>query len=132
MVTRTCEWSQLKIHPGKGKKFVAKDGKTVFLLSKKCASFYHNKTKAVKLTWTPAWRRFNKKNKIDETQKRKTKRTTRVQKAIVGMNLEEIKRRKDPKSDFRSKLRDDAKKEVADKKKKQIEKRRENRKAQNK
>ena len=55
-----------------------------------------------------------------------------MQKAIVGMNLEEIKRRKDPKSDFRTKLRDEAKKEVADKKKKQIEKRRENRKAQNK
>jgi large subunit ribosomal protein L24e len=128
MVTKTdtCSWSELKIYPGQGKKFVAKDGRTYFFLSRKCAKFWHKKTKPVKLTWTSAWRRFNKKHKIEHANKRKTKRTQRVQKAIVGLTLDDIKRRKDPKSDFRSKLRDEARKEVQDKRKKQIEKRREN------
>ena len=39
------------------------------------------------------------------------------------MNLDEIKRKTDKTSDFRSKLREEKKKEVADKRKKEIEKR---------
>ena len=128
MVTKTekCSWSDLNVYPGKGKKFVAKDGKTFFFLNKKVAALWHRKTKPVKLTWTTAWRRFNKKDQAQTKDKKKTKRTTRVQKAIVGMNLDEIKRRKDTKSDFRSKLREEARKEVQDKKKKSIQDRRDN------
>ena len=130
MVTKTekCSWSDLNVYPGKGKKFVSKDGKTFFFLNKKVAHHWHNKTKPVKLTWTTAWRRFNKKDQAQTKDKKKTKKTTRVQKAIVGMNLDEIKRRKDTKSDFRSKLREEARKEVQDKKKKQIQERRDTRK----
>ena len=130
MVTKTekCSWSDYSVYPGKGKKFVAKDGKTFFFLNKKIAHHWHNKTKPVKLTWTTAWRRFNKKDQTQTKDKKKTKRTTRVQKAIVGMNLDEIKRRKDQKSDIRSKLREEARKDVQEKKKKQIQERRDNRK----
>ena len=110
MVTKTenCSWSEQRIYPGHGLKFVAKDGKTFYFLNKKCSKFFHRKTKAVKLTWTMAWRRFNKKNKIEISQRKKTKKTQRAQKAIVGMNLEEIKRRKDKESDLRAKLRVEA------------------------
>ena len=122
MVTKTekCNWSDLNVYPGKGKKFVTKDGKTFFFLNKKVAHFWHLKTKAVKLTWTKAWRHFNKKDQEKDKKRRRGKRTTRVQKAIVGMNLDEIKRRKDTKSDYRTKLREEARKEVQDKRKKQI------------
>ena len=123
--TQTCAWSDLRVYPGHGKRFVAKDGKTFFFLNKKVAAHWHNKTKAVKLTWTTAWRRFHKKIKTEHATKKRTKRTVRKQKAIVGMNLDEIKRRKDVKSDFRTKLRDEARKEVQEKKKKQIQARKE-------
>ena len=95
MVTKTdpCSFSEYRIYPGRGKKFAAKDGKVYYFFSAKIASLFHQRKKAVKLTWTQAWRRFNKKIKVDEISTRKTRKTTRVQKAIVGLSLDEIKRR---------------------------------------
>lgn len=96
MVIKTdpCAFSELKIYPGRGTHFASKDGKVHFFISSKTRSLYHQKIKPVKLTWTQAWRRFNKKVKIDEVQKKRTRKTTRVTKAVVGMTLEEIKRKK--------------------------------------
>ena len=125
--TETCVWTEFRMYPGCGKKFVAKDGKSYFFITKKAAAFFHRKTKAVNLTWTTAWRRVNKNENEVFSSKRK-RRVVRQQKAIVGMNLDEIKRRKDTKSDFRSKLRDQARKDVQDKKKKEIEARKANKK----
>merc|ERR1719235_2297120 len=103
MVIKTdpCVFSEMKIYPGHGMKFASKDGKTHFLIGSKVRSLYHQKIKPVKLTWTQAWRRFNKKVKVDEVQRKKTRKTTRFQKAVVGMSLEEIKKRRDEKADDR-------------------------------
>ena len=80
MVTKTdsCSFSEYRIYPGRGKKFAAKDGKVYYFFSCKIASLFHQRKKAVKLTWTQAWRRFNKKIKADEITKRKSRKTTRV------------------------------------------------------
>jgi large subunit ribosomal protein L24e len=96
MVIKTdlCEFSEMRIYPGNGRRFISKDGKTHYFISQKCRSLYHQKIKPVKLTWTQAWRRFNRKTKVEEIQKRRTRKTTRVQKAIVGLSLEEIKRKR--------------------------------------
>jgi len=123
MVTKTdpCSFSEYRIYPGKGKKFAAKDGKVYYFISRKVASLFHQKKKAVKLTWTQAWRRFNKKIKVDEITKRKTRKTTRVQKAIVGMSLDEIMRRKNEKPEEREKKLEAAKKEVKARQQKKVE-----------
>ena len=123
MVTKTepCAFSEYRIYPGRGKKFVAKDGKTYYFISCKVASLFHQRKKAVKLTWTQAWRRFNKKIKADEISKRKTRKTTRVQKAIVGMSLDEIMRRKNEKPDEREKKLEAAKKEAKARNQKKVE-----------
>jgi len=120
MVTKTepCVFSEYRIWPGRGKKFVAKDGRIFYFTSSKVASLFHQKKKAVKLTWTQAWRRFNKKIKVDEVSKRRTKKTTRVQKAIVGISLDEIKRRRAEKPEERDKKIEQQKKDVKDKHKK--------------
>ena len=114
MVIKTdpCSFSEYRIYPGRGKKFCAKDGKVYYFISKKTASLFHHKKKAVKLTWTQAWRRFNKKTKVDEISKRRTRKTTRVQKAIVGLSLEDIKRRKNETTADRDKKLQAAKQEV--------------------
>jgi len=59
MVIKTdpCDFSEMKIYPGKGSKFAGKDGKVHYFISSKCRSLYHQKIKPVKLTWTQAWRR---------------------------------------------------------------------------
>ena len=123
MVIKTdpCAFSEYRIYPGRGRKFVAKDGKLYYFISTKTMSLFHQKKKAVKLTWTQAWRRFNKKLKVDELVKRRTKKTTRVQKAIVGMSLEEIKRRRAEDEKDRDRKLDAAKKEVKDRQKKKVE-----------
>ena len=110
--TEPCSFSEYRIYPGRGKKFVAKDGRIYTFISTKVLSLFTQRKKAVKLTWTQAWRRHNKKIKVDETQKRRTRKTTRVQKAIVGISLDEIKRRRNEKEHERDKKLEDAKKEV--------------------
>merc|ERR1711957_718551 len=89
MVIKTdpCSFTELRIYPGRGSKFAAKDGKTHMFISSKARSLFHQKIKPVKLTWTQASRRFNKKIKVAEIQKKRTRRTTRVQKAVVGIVL---------------------------------------------
>ncbi len=123
MVTKTdtCSFSEYKIYPGRGRRFAAKDGKVYYFFSSKIASLFHQRKKAVKLTWTQAWRRFNKKIKVDEISKRKTRKTTRVQKAIVGMSLDEIMRRKNEKPEEREKKLEAAKKEVKARQQKKID-----------
>ena len=103
MVIKTdpCSFSEMKIWPGRGTRFCGKDGKVHMFITAKARSLYHQKIKPVKLTWTQAWRRFNKKVRIDEVQRKKTRKTTRVQKAVVGMSLEDIKRKAQEKASDR-------------------------------
>ena len=119
--TEPCSFSEYRIYPGRGRKFVAKDGKVYYFISNKVASLFHQRKKAVKLTWTQSWRRFNKKTKADEIVKRRTRKTTRVQKAIVGMSLDEIKRRRAEKPEDREKKLEQAKKEVKARQQKKVD-----------
>ena len=77
---------------------------------------FHQKIKPVKLTWTLAWRAFNKKIKVDDVVRKRTRKTTRIQKAVVGMSLDEIKRRKAESREQRDKNADAAAKEIKERK----------------
>ena len=114
MVIKTdpCAFTESKIYPGRGSKFAGKDGKVHFFISSKARCLFHQKIKPVKLTWTTASRRFNKKVKIDDIQKKRTRRTTRVQKAVVGMSLDEIRRRQKEDTTVRDKTLESTKKEM--------------------
>jgi len=80
MVTKTevCSFTEYKIVPGRGSRFISKDGRTHYFISTKARSLYTQKIKPVKLTWTLAWRAYNKKIKVDELTKKKSRRTTRI------------------------------------------------------
>lgn len=56
--------SRYRIYPGHGQKFVAKDAKVSFFISAKADSLYHQRIKPVKLRWTQAWRRMNKRRGV--------------------------------------------------------------------
>ena len=118
MVTKTekCSYTEFKIYPGKGRRFISKDGKTHYFINNKARKMYHQKIKPVKLTWTLAWRAFNKKIKVDDVVRKRTRKTTRVQKAVVGMSLDEIKRRKAETREQRDKNADAAAKEIKERK----------------
>merc|ERR1712151_1152810 len=69
-------------------------------------SLFHQKIKPVKLRWTQAWRKMNKKGKVDETGKKRTRKAQKFQKAIVGMSLEDIKRKKAQKPELRQQAKE--------------------------
>ena len=123
MVTKTdqCSYTQYKIVPGRGTRFISKDGRTHYFISTKARSLFHQKIKPVKLTWNMAWRAHNKKIKVDDIQKKRSRKTTRIQKAVVGMSIEEIRRKKAESREDRDKNADAAAKEIKDRKAKQMQ-----------
>merc|ERR1712032_521225 len=81
-------------------------------INAKADSLFHQRIKPVKLRWTQAWRRMNKKGKADESAKKRTRKAQKFQKAIVGMSLEDIKKKKAQKPELRQQARDVAAKEA--------------------
>merc|ERR1719454_2609483 len=116
MVVKTdlCVYTEYKIYPGRGIRFIAKDGKGTLFINAKADSLFHQKIKPVKLTWTQAWRRMNKKGKVEEGKSRKGRKAAKFQKAIVGMSLEDIKRKRAQKPELRQAAQEAAKKEAKD------------------
>merc|ERR1712079_408976 len=129
MVTKTekCSYTEYKIVPGRGSRFISKDGRTHYFISTKARSLFHQKIKPVKLTWTLAWRAYNKKIKVDDIQKKRSRKTTRIQKAVVGMSIEEIRRRKAETTEDRDKSATAAAKEIKERKQAAIKKKRDER-----
>jgi large subunit ribosomal protein L24e len=123
MVTKTerCSYTEYKIVPGRGTRFIAKDGRTYYFITHKAARMHHLKIKPVKLTWTQAWRAHNKKIKVDDVLKKRSRKTTRIQKAVVGMSIEDIRRRKAESREDRDKAADASAKEIKDRKAKQMQ-----------
>merc|ERR1712045_307909 len=123
MVTKTdqCSYAQYKIVPGRGTRFISKDGRTHYFISTKARSLFHQKIKPVKLTWNMAWRAHNKKIKVDDIQKKRSRKTTRIQKAVVGMSIEEIRRKKAESREDRDKANEAYAKEIKDRKAKAIQ-----------
>jgi large subunit ribosomal protein L24e len=123
MVIKTdpCAFTEMKIYPGRGSRFCGRDGKQHFFISSKARCLFHQKIKPVKLTWTQASRRFNKKTKVVDIQKKRTRRTTRVQKAVVGMSLDEIKRKRSEDAKVRDANLEATKKELKDRNTKKMQ-----------
>ena len=111
-----CALSEYRIYPGNGKLMIRRDGKPVFLGSSKTFSLTMQRKKAAKLVWTQAWRRLHKKGITETSMKKRVRRTNKVQRAVVGASLEEIKKRASQKSDFRAAQRDAALKEIKNRK----------------
>merc|ERR1712110_90447 len=93
-----------------------RDGKPVFLGSSKAYSLTLQRKKAAKLVWTQAWRRLHKKGLTETTTKKRARRTGKVQRAVVGASLEDIKKRAAQKSELRTQAREAALKELKDRK----------------
>ena len=81
MVVRTevCSFSELKIFPGRGRRFVAKDGRTFIFLNCKMNSLYHHHKKVHKMRWSIPWRRAHKKLHTEDKVKKKRVRVQRIE-----------------------------------------------------
>lgn len=69
--TELCAFSEYRIYPGHGQRFIRKDGQPVTLSTSKCKRLLLNRKKPAKLMWTQAWRRLNKKGKEEGIVRKK-------------------------------------------------------------
>mmetsp|Transcript_22958 Transcript_22958/g.34508 ORF Transcript_22958/g.34508 Transcript_22958/m.34508 type:complete len:162 (+) Transcript_22958:104-589(+) len=110
--TELCAFTEYRVYPGRGERFIARDGKVHFFIGSKAKSLFHQRLKAVKLRWTQAWRRMNKKGKTDDSAKKKTRKAAKFQKAIVGMSVDELQKKKAMKTQIREQAKEQAAKEA--------------------
>ena len=106
ITTNICTFSEYRIYPGRGIKFVSRE-------------LFKRKIKPVKLNWTQAWRRYFQKSKAEQAVKKRVKRRQKIQRAIEGLSLETIEKMK--LTDEKVKMRDQVSKEVKERQRKLVE-----------
>nr|ALS04424.1 60S ribosomal protein L24 [Acartia pacifica]ALS04425.1 60S ribosomal protein L24 [Acartia pacifica] len=103
-----CSFSGYKIYPGHGRTLVKADGKTYKFLSAKTQRAHDLKRNPRKITWTVLYRRKHKKGIEEETAKKRTKRTQKFQRAVVGASLNDILAKRNQKPEVRKAQREQA------------------------
>jgi len=116
--TEPCFFTDLKVYPGKGRRFVRKDSKLLVFISQKARSLYTQRKRAQVLRWTQQWRKKNKKTKAETIAKKKGRRSARVFRAVVGLSLEDLKKKREATTDFRKAQRDASLREVKERSRK--------------
>ena len=101
-----CEFSSFAMWPGTGRRYVP----FAFLSTKpvlpfarpKCLALYMRKKNPRTVPWTRTFRRLHKKQTLETKTRRRTTKTSRVQRAIVGADLsyiQEVRAKHAPKVD---------------------------------
>ena len=112
-----CAFSEARVYPGHGIKYVRKDGQLVTFFSSKTKSLYLQRKKPAKLTWTVAWRRLNKKTQAIDVSRRKRNRARKMARGIQGISVDEIQKRRRERPEVRAANRDAALREVKERRK---------------
>ena len=90
--TEVDAFTEDRIYPGHGKRFVSRNGQLVIFGSSKTASMFVQKKRPLALAYTFAWRKAHKKVQTDMNAKRRVRgNKTQAVRGIVGMSAEEIR-----------------------------------------
>ncbi|KAK5944709.1 60S ribosomal protein L24 [Knufia obscura] len=116
MRTYDDTFSGTKIYPGKGKLYVRGDSKIFRFQNGKTESLFLQRKNPRRIAWTVLYRRQHRKGISEEVAKKRTRRTVKHQRAIVGASLDVIKERRSMRPEARSAARQQAIKEGKDKK----------------
>ncbi|CAG2110918.1 unnamed protein product [Medioppia subpectinata] len=108
MKIEACSFSGYKIYPGHGKRIVKADGKVYIFLNAKAEAAHLMRRNPRKITWTVLYRRKHRKGIEEELQKKRTRRTTKFQRAIVGASLNDILAKRNMKPEVRKAQREQA------------------------
>jgi len=109
-------FSGTKIYPGKGKLYVRGDSKIFRFQNGKTESLFLQRKNPRRIAWTILYRRMHKKGISEEVAKKRTRRTVKAQRAIVGASLDVIKERRTQRPEARSAARQAAISEGKEKK----------------
>ncbi|KAJ7100687.1 60S ribosomal protein L24 [Mycena belliarum] len=98
-------FSGFRIYPSKGKLFVRGDSKVFRFASSKNASLFLQRKNPRKIAWTQVYRRMHKKGITEEVAKKRSRRTVKHQRGIVGADLAAIAAKRNQTAAQRSQLR---------------------------
>merc|ERR1711879_401270 len=108
MKIELCSYSGYKIYPSRGRTLVKSDGKVFKFLDGRSHRAHLLKRNPRKVTWTVLYRRKHRKGIEEETSKKRTKRTQKFQRAVVGATLQDILAKRNQKPDVRKAQREQA------------------------
>eukprot|EP00003_Mantamonas_plastica_P019263 TRINITY_DN315_c1_g1_i1.p1 TRINITY_DN315_c1_g1~~TRINITY_DN315_c1_g1_i1.p1 ORF type:complete len:144 (+),score=50.52 TRINITY_DN315_c1_g1_i1:46-432(+) len=108
MKVNTCIFSGLKIYPGHGTRYVRGDSKTFIFLNAKSESLFHQRKNPRKISWTAYYRITHKKGESESVTKKRTKKTKKFERAIVGASLDDLRKKRDQNPSVRKAARDSA------------------------
>merc|ERR1711951_209287 len=87
---------------------VKADGKTYKFLSSRTQKAHDLKRNPRKITWTVLYRRKHKKGIEEDVSKKRTRRTQKFQRAVVGASLTDILAKRNQKPEVRKAQREQA------------------------
>jgi len=116
MRTYDDSFSGERIYPGKGKIYVRGDSKVFRFQNGKSESLFLQRKNPRRIAWTVLYRRQHRKGISEEVAKKRTRRTVKSQRAIVGASLDVIKEKRTQRPEARSAARQQAIKENKEKK----------------
>merc|ERR1711893_301300 len=108
MKIELCAYSGYKIYPSRGRTLVKSDGKVFKFLDGRSHRAHLLRRNPRKCTWTVLYRRKHKKGVEEEAAKKRTKRTQKFQRAVVGATLADIMAKRNQKPDVRKAQREQA------------------------
>merc|ERR1712020_301791 len=108
MKIELCGYSGYKIYPSRGRTLIKSDGKVYKFLDGRSMKAHLLKRNPRKVTWTVLYRRKHKKGIEEETAKKRTKRTQKFQRAVVGATLQDIMAKRNQKPEVRKAQREQA------------------------
>ncbi|ORX65579.1 hypothetical protein K493DRAFT_334608 [Basidiobolus meristosporus CBS 931.73] len=117
MKIELCSFSGYKIYPGHGRLFVRSDSKVFRFVDSKTESLFQQRMNPRKISWTVVFRRMHKKGITEEVAKKRTRRTVKHQRAVVGASWEAIRAKRNQKPEVRAAARQAAIRDAKDKKK---------------
>ncbi|KEY68665.1 hypothetical protein S7711_00542 [Stachybotrys chartarum IBT 7711] len=116
MRTYDDSFSGQRIYPGKGKLYVRGDSKVFRFQNGKSESLFLQRKNPRRISWTVLYRRQHRKGISEEVAKKRTRRTVKAQRAIVGASLDVIKERRSQRPEARDAARAAAIKDSKEKK----------------
>ncbi|KAK9472456.1 60S ribosomal protein eL24 [Dipodascopsis tothii] len=108
MRTEIDSFSGNRIYPGRGKLFVRGDSKVFRFVSSKTASLFMQRKNPRRISWTVLYRRMHKKGITEDAAKKRSRRTVKHQRAIVGASLDVIREKRSIRPEARKAAREES------------------------
>ncbi|KAI9656668.1 MAG: 60S ribosomal protein L24 [Alyxoria varia] len=105
MRTYDDTFSGERIYPGKGKIYVRGDSKVFRFQNGKTESLFLQRKNPRRIAWTTLYRRQHRKGISEEVAKKRTRRTVKQQRGIVGASLDVIKEKRGQRPEARAAAR---------------------------